>query len=204
MFFLDKPYISDFLNNTLKENFIPIVGTKIVEDLDLPQGLNIISEKEAVKLAKKSSDLSIYCTSENSIGWISENLDFCEIPEKIEFFKDKVKFRQLIKPIFPSFYFRAINFKDFDDVKYEDLPDKFIIKPSIGFMSIGVHRVACKEEWSTAKASIREEVKQNLGLYPPEVVNAKEFIIEECIDGDEYAVDMYFNSLGEPVVLNIL
>jgi ATP-grasp domain len=204
MFFLDKPYVSDFLKSTLKENFIPVVGTKIIKELDLPDGMNIISEEEAIELVKKSNDLSIYCTSENSIGWISKNLDFCQVPKGIELFKDKVKFRKLIKPLFPDFYFKAINFNDFDHINYEVLPSEFIIKPSIGFMSVGVHRVTCKKDWERTKVSIKEEVKQSLGLYPLEVINVKEFIIEECIDGDEYAVDVYFNALGEPVILNIL
>lgn len=204
MFFLDKPYVSDFLKSTLKENFIPIVGTDILRELDLPEGMNIISEVEAVKLAKETKNLPIYCTSENSIGWIAKNLDFCEIPSKIELFKDKVKFRKLIEPMFPDFYFKSINFEDFDSINYEDLPCEFIIKPSIGFMSMGVYRVTCKREWEEAKESIKDEVKQAQGLYPLEVINVKEFIIEECIDGDEYAVDVYFNALGEPIILNIL
>ena len=204
MFFLDKPYVSDFLKSTLKENSIPVVGTEMLHELDLFEGTNIIDEKEAVELAKKSKDLSIYCTSENSIGWIAKNLDFSDIPNKIELFKDKVKFRKLIQPLFPDFYFKALNYEDFDDVSYADLPSEFIIKPSVGFMSMGVYRVTCEKEWSEAKVSIKEEIKQTLGLYPLEVINVKEFIIEECIDGDEYAVDVYFNSLGEPVILNIL
>jgi len=39
MFFLDKPYVSEFLKSTLKENYIPIVGTKILEELDLVVGV---------------------------------------------------------------------------------------------------------------------------------------------------------------------
>ena len=204
MFFLDKPYISDFLQNTLKDNCIPVVDTKALLELDLIEGLNIISREKAIELVKSSADLPIYCTSENSIGWIAENLNFCDVPKKIELFKDKIKFRKLIEPMFPDFYFKAINFEDFDDVKYEELPREFIIKPSIGFMSMGVYKVTCKDEWSKAKTSIKKEIKQNLGLYPLEVINVKEFIIEECVDGDEYAVDAYFDDLGEPVILNIL
>lgn len=204
MFFLDKPYISDFLKTTLKENSIPIVGTKILNELNLPVGLNILSEKDAIELAKKSNDLSIYCTSENSIGWIAKNLDFTEIPQKIELFKDKVKFRKLIQPMFLDFYFKAVKFNQLTDINYEDLPSEFIIKPSVGFMSMGVYKVTCKEQWSDAKTSITKEVKQSLGLYPLEVVNANEFIIEECIEGDEYAIDIYFDTFGEPIILSIL
>lgn len=204
MFFLDKPYISDFLQNTLKDNFIPIVGAKALLELDLVEGLNIISKEKSIELVKSSASLPIYCTSENSIGWIAENLDFCDIPKKIELFKDKIKFRKLIAPMFPNFYFKSINLEDFDEVKYEELPREFIIKPSIGFMSMGVYRITCKDEWNRVKTSIKEEIKQNLGLYPLEVINVKEFIIEECIDGDEYAIDVYFDNSGEPVILNIL
>ncbi|MDO9122409.1 MAG: ATP-grasp domain-containing protein, partial [Anaerolineaceae bacterium] len=39
---------------------------------------------------------------------------------------------------------------------------------------------------------------------PDEVLGSDSFIIEQCIEGDEFAVDAYFNSAGEPVILNIL
>jgi hypothetical protein len=71
-------------------------------------------------------------------------------------------------------------------------------------MSMGVHRVASKQDWDKAKVSIQKAFKQDAGLYPLEVINLQEFIIEACIDGDEYAVDVYFDRTGEPVILNIL
>ena len=40
-------------------------------------------------------------------------------------------------------------------------------------------------------------------LYPEAVVNSSKFIIEEYIDGDEYAVDAYYDKDGNPVILNI-
>jgi hypothetical protein len=36
-----------------------------------------------------------------------------------------------------------------------------------------------------------------------EVLNTTSFIIEQCIEGEEFAVDAYFNATGEPVILNI-
>jgi len=36
------------------------------------------------------------------------------------------------------------------------------------------------------------------------VLDTSSFIIEQCIIGEEFAVDAYFNSLGEPVILNIM
>lgn len=204
MFFLDKPYVSDFLKSTLKDNFIPIVDTGELDKLNIKENMNIISKTEAQELAKNKESLALYCTSENSIGWIAKNLDFCDIPKKIDIFKDKYQFRKLLKTMFPNFYFKSLKFADFENTSYFDLPNEFIIKPSIGFMSMGVYKVACEQDWKMAKSSIRNEFNQYSNLYPLEVINLKEFIIEECINGDEYAIDLYFNDLGEPIILNIL
>ena len=204
MFFLDMPYVSKFLQETLRDDDIPIVGTKAVDNLDLLDGLNIISETKAIELLRGNQDMPLYCTSENSIGWISKNLSFTPLPEKINIFKDKLKFRNLIKPLFPDFYFKEIKYDKLDMVRYEDFPKEFIIKPTVGFMSAGVHMVSNKIEFQNSINSIKKELEELKGLYPSEVLSAKEFIVEEIIYGDEYAIDVYFNSFGEPVILNIL
>ena len=67
MFFIDKPYVSDFFKMTIKDNAIPIVGTDIANEFDLYNGTNIISESTAIEMARKSNTLGIYTTSENSI-----------------------------------------------------------------------------------------------------------------------------------------
>ena len=48
------------------------------------------------------------------------------------------------------------------------------------------------------------EREKSKDLYPPEVVDSSSLIIEGCIKGEEYAVDAYFDSNGEAVILNIL
>ena len=203
MFFIDKPYVSDFLKNTLVTNNLPVVKTDVVKELNLLEGTNFWDEKKTI-LKSSEKDLKVYCTSENSIGWISKNLKNTNIPAQIEVFKDKVKFRQLTKEMFPDFFFKAVKFEDFESIVFEELPSEFIIKPSIGFMSMGVYRVTCKDDWEKTKRAIKEEIDLAKDLYPIEVMNANEFIIEECIYGDEFALDVYFDSKGEPVVLNIL
>ena len=39
--------------------------------------------------------------------------------------------------------------------------------------------------------------------FPESVLNSSKFIIEEVIEGEEYAVDAYYNDNGEPVIMNI-
>ncbi len=204
MFFADKPYISDFFKQTVRDNNIPVVGTEIAEKLGLYSGTNIVSEEHAVEIARASDDLRIYTTSENAIGWISKYLTFSDLPEKIALFKDKVKFRELTKPLFPDFYFKGVNAQDLKKVQIKDIPLPFIIKPAVGFFSMGVRKVTKHEDWIDTVDSILAEMDKNKSAYPDAVLNADSFIIEECINGDEYAFDAYFNSNGEAVVLSIL
>ncbi|MBM9520662.1 ATP-grasp domain-containing protein [Desulforhopalus vacuolatus] len=202
MFLLDKPYVSDFLKRTIKENAIPVVDTIESRELGLLKGTNIISE-ETAKLEAENNPL-IYTNSENTIGWISENLSFTDIPQKIELFKDKYKFRELISDLFPDFFYKKVDFNSLDEIDISSFPFPFIIKPSVGFFSMGVYKVNAGEEWSEVKEKIKNEVSKALKIYPDQVISYTSFIIEQCINGEEFAIDTYFDSQGDPVILNIL
>jgi len=204
MFFVDKPYVSDFFKMTVRDNAIPVVGTDMAKELGLYRGTKVISEDRAIEMARESDNPIIYTTSENSIGWISKHLDFINLPEKIALFKDKLKFRELIKSIFPNFYFKDVRVEDFKKIQFNELPIPFIIKPAVGFMSMGVYKVSNFEEWVRTIDSITAEIDHVKDLYPAEVLDISSFIIEQCINGDEFAVDAYYNSIGEPVILSIL
>jgi len=204
MFFVDKPYVSDFFKMTVRDNAIPVVGTDIAKKLGLYSGTKVISEDRAIEMARESDNLTIYTTSENSIGWISKHLAFINLPEKIALFKDKLKFRELIKSIFPNFYFKKVRVEDLKKVQFNEMPLPFIIKPTVGFMSMGVYKVSNLEEWTNTIDSIIAEIDQIKDLYPAEVLDTSSFIIEQCINGEEFAVDAYYNSIGEPVILSIL
>ena len=189
---------------TVRDNAIPVVGTDIAKKLGLYSGTKVISEDRAIEMARELDNLTIYTTSENSIGWISKHLAFINLPEKIALFKDKLKFRELIKSIFPNFYFKKVRLEDLKKVQFNEMPLPFIIKPTVGFMSMGVYKVSNLEEWTNTIDSIIAEIDQIKDLYPAEVLDTSSFIIEQCINGEEFAVDAYYNSIGKPVILSIL
>ena len=203
MFFVDEPYISDLLKTTLRDNALPVVATDVAQKMGLLPGTNWISAARAVELARQPGDLRIYTVSENSIGWIAQHLAFSSLPEKIELFKNKAKFRALTRPLYPDFFFKEVMAENLKDIRLEDLPLPFIIKPTAGFFSMGVHKVSNPADWPGTLADILSGIEQIQGLYPPEVLNVNSFIIEECIEGDEFALDAYLNSSGEPVILSI-
>lgn len=204
MFFVDKPFVSDFFKETVRDHAIPVVDTEISRSIGLYPGTKIITEAEAISAVQDSGEQLIYTTSENALAWIIKNLAFSDLVEKIELFKNKVTFRELTKPLVPDFFFQEVCFEDLKNLPHpaKDLP--LIIKPATGFMSEGVYKVKNAGEWDQTKQRILADGERSKGLYPPEVVNASALIIEECIQGDEYAVDAYFDTAGEAVILNIL
>ena len=204
MILIDKPFVSEFLMKTIEENALPVIMTKTARQFGLKSGPHLLEEQHAIRKARTATDLTFYTTSENAIGWITRNLAFTGLSEKIDCFKNKAKFRSLLKPIYPDFYFSEIELDQIDALSVDRIPMPFIIKPNIGFFSMGVYKVAHADEWDRTKACIRSEMDRVKGLYPVEVLKTTTFIIEQCIEGEEYAVDAYFNAAGEPVILNIL
>jgi hypothetical protein len=205
MLILDYPYVSEFLKDTAAELQIPVLKNEMAAGLNInaEKKLKLLEEAEFIELIKEKGEYALYSNSENSIGWISENLGFTGLPEKIELFKNKIKFRKLLERIYPDFYFQGVNFEKLDEIRVEEIKKPFIIKPAVGFFSLGVYKVSSDEEWDSVLRRIKAEVEEIKGRYPEQVLDTGKFIIEENIEGEEFAVDAYFNSAGKPVVLNI-
>jgi len=204
MLILDQPYVSALLEETAQEMKTPILDNGQVFNLKQNHNLNLLTEEQFLQWTGKQDPLKLYCNSENSINWITHNLSHTKIPAYINFCKDKVTFREKINPLYPDFYFQAIAFKDIKQLDITSIKKPFIIKPAVGFFSIGVYKVTRDNEWQNILALLVQDIQAAKGLYPEEVMNASKFIIEECIDGNEFAIDAYYNDLGNPVILNIL
>ena len=202
MILIDNPYISDFLIRTIKENNFEIISTKEARSLINDDSMNWISENDAKNKLLKSSNPLVYTNSENSLTWIFNNLKETNLPYQIRLFKDKLKFRELTKGMFPNFLFRKIKIDDIQTLDINELKLPFVIKPSLGFFSIGVHIIRNKSDWYAAQKELNYGNLKS--IYPKEVMDASTFIIEEYIEGEEFAIDAYFNNDGEVVILNIL
>lgn len=204
MIIIDKPYVSDFLIKSIKENKFQIISTANAKEMISDKSLNWISEKEAINKFKENSSTKIYTNSENSIAWIEGNLGFTELPGQIQTFKNKIKFRELLKSSYPNYFFKGVKYNEIRNLNIEDFKFPFIIKPAVGFFSIAVHKVDNPNDWLKVLDKIDTEIERLSGMYPNEVIDMNDFIIEEYIKGDEYALDCYFDINGEPVILNIL
>ena len=204
MIILDKPYISEFLLKTLEINEIPVIHNNVASEYAPDRSLNLLSENEVVKLFNGAEYPLLYTNSENAISWIETNLQHTTLPGKIQLFKNKVIFRDLIRDLFPAYFYKGVSVAALESLDVSGFPLPFIVKPSVGFFSLGVYKVERVEDWAETVKSILKEIELIKDLYPPEVLHTGEFIIEECIEGDEFAIDCYFNKDGKPVVLNIM
>ena len=203
MFFVDKPFVSDFLKQTIKDYHIAVVATDVSKELGLYSETRLISKAGAIVRAQEQKNPIVYMNSENAINWVSEHLVCCDLPEKINLFKDKLKFRNLTQALYPDFTFKGVLVEDLQDVQFAHLPLPFIIKPTVGFFSMGVYKVTSRDEWQNTVDLITAEIEQVKDLYPKEVLDTSTFIIEQCINGEEFALDAYFDADGKPVILSI-
>ncbi len=202
MFFIDKPYISELFKETLRINKLPIVGTGQALSMLNDDGYNIIDEAQAVLWISSNPATPIYLTSENALEWIYGKLGSTPYPSHIKYFKDKSEFRKLISSIYPGFFFKKVSLNRLEDIDLSEIPFPCVVKPAVGFFSIGVQTVLDRADWQKTVGAISSAISQNHN-YPPEVCDTDTFIIEEYIEGDEFAVDAYFDRSGEPVILGI-
>ena len=204
MFILEKPYVSEFMVETIVQNDWPVLDNDAVEDADIEEGAFALwSEKKAIDFFQKQEFPLIYSNSENAISWILENLPKSNISAYVKLFKDKIAFRDLLKELYPEFYYRAVEYDTLRMIKPKEIRYPVVLKPAVGFLSFGVHTIKNEEEWQKALGALDAEMKRAVSLYPNNVVNISKFIMEEMIQGDEYAVDAYYDRNGDPVILNI-
>ena len=204
MILLDGPYISDFLRQTISDSSLPVVGNIGLKAVGAGLNWNVLSEYEAVEQLFSQQFPILYTASENSLGWIIDNLPDTKLADFVTVTKNKARFRDLIKPLYPNFFYKEVAFSDIPHLKSDELQFPFVIKPAVGFFSLGVHKVECPERWQDVKQNIVDQIHTIENLYPNAVLDTKTFIIEQLIPGREFAFDAYYDINGKPVVLNIL
>lgn len=204
MIILDKPYVSDYLKETTAKFKFPVLANEYSRKAKLDLETVYFSDKEAVWDYENTPNARIYTNSENAIEWIMKHLHDTDLPQKINWFKNKVAFRKLTKELFPEVFFLSVKPQDLDGINVEDLPKPFVIKPAVGFFSLAVYPVQSNDEWPLVKKKLKTELIEAARLFPSEVLDSTELIIEGYIQGVEFAFDAYYDENGVPTILNIL
>ena len=204
MIIIEKPYASEFLIDTIVQNDWGVLDNTAVEEADIEEGaFDLISSDIAKNYYLTQEYPLIYSNSENAITWVLKNLPDSNLSNYIKLFKDKIAFREMLQEMFPDFYFKAVEFDELKKMTPDGIRFPVVVKPSVGFLSFGVHAIKDSKEWKDVISQLEKEMRMAAMMYPSHVVNSTKFIIEEMIEGEEYAVDAYFDRDGEPVILNI-
>jgi len=204
MFILEDPYVSDLLATTVGELGLPVLDTPMARLRLMGDTSGLIADDAAFAKAASRPGARLYSNSENAIGWIAEHLSDTDLPRRIGLFKDKVAFRRLVAGLYPGYRFFGLTLSELRTFDPTRLRAPFIVKPAVGFFSMGVHFVGSAAEWLAVVAQIEREVEQFAAIYPRQVLGLEHFIVEEVIEGEEFAVDAYFDADGQPVLVDVL
>ncbi len=204
MIILDRPYVSDLLAGTLQRLRTPVLRNSVSEAIAEDYDLNLIDEVEFAAEANTGKYPLIYTSSEDAIGWIAKNLDPSGLPARIDRLKNKIHFRKMIEEDHPGFFYAGIDLEALRHLDPSELSKPFVVKPAVGFFSMAVQKIESDGDWPAALQSINEDLERVGGMYPGQVFDPGMFIIEEGINGEEFAVDAYYDGNGSPVILNVL
>ncbi len=203
MFILEEPYVSDLLTATVGELGLPVLRTPMAERRLRGRLAALLCDDAAFSAAAGKPGARLYSNSENAIGWIAEHLSGSDLPRRIELFKDKLAFRDLVADLYPDYRYAGVpvgELRAFDPAR---LRAPFVVKPAVGFFSLGVHVVESAEAWPAVVDEIEREVRSLGHLYPEQVLDLEHFVVEEVIQGEEFAVDAYYDTEGEPTLVNV-
>ena len=145
----------------------------------------------------------MYSNSENAIGWIAEHMAGTDLPRMVGLFKDKVAFREMVADLYPDYRFCGLSTEELRAFDPTAVRAPFVVKPAVGFFSMGVHVVDSAEAWPSVVDEIEREVKAFAAIYPDQVLGLDRFVVEEVIEGEEFAVDAYFDERGRPVLVDV-
>ena len=202
MILFDEPYVSPELLDYASARREPVLDNAVARDLSRArtlsgaEPLNLVPEAEFAALCRAGEAGTvpprIYTCSENSLAWVCEHVDNPQLVGSIEKLKNKALTRELLRPLYGDYFYRRLSLDALRVLPFEELRLPCVVKPSVGFFSLGVRIVRDRADWQAALAAIEHEAASWREQYPDSVVDSEDWLIEEYIDGDEFAVDEDF------------
>jgi len=185
-------------------NYI-ITGSGYVSEKinDCGKDVIVISEQDfaASNILLKAND-KIFSPTESALEFILQHSEYRLFSNAVNNLKDKFEFRNLMSNLYPDFFYKKINLNNLKTANL-DRTKSYIIKPNKGFFGTAVKTLKPETDLSTTVSEMKAELENNKKYFSENILSADEMIIEQLAVGEEYAVDMYFDDKGAPVILNI-
>ena len=217
MIIFDEPYVSPELLAYAAARQEPVLDNYMARacatglKMQGKQGLNLVPQAHFAAMLydgqtqnnESSAPPRLYTCSENSLSWVTEHCSPA-LAEAIGKLKNKALTRELLRPLDTDYYYRRLNLAEMQAMPFEAVRVPCLLKPAVGFFSLGVYRISDEADWQAAKSDIAAQAQRWVEQYPQSVVDGNDWLLEEYIEGDEYAVDVYFDQDGQAVICNIL
>lgn len=194
---LQDTYTSKLLVRTIKKSNIRAYADEPFKKRY--PGLRYISMKEAE--GTLADDTIVYSNFEGKLPMVVENSKDRKLVNTVRTFKNKSLCRKIMSELFPEIYFKELKADEISDFVVPE-GKRLIIKPSIGFFSVGIRELDEESDMCKVSREILDEVK-SCKLFDKSVLNHESFLVEEFLEGEEYASDFYFDGNGEPVVISV-
>ncbi|WP_455169698.1 ATP-grasp domain-containing protein [Aegicerativicinus sediminis] len=172
-----------------------------LETLPITEGMTLLKDNQM--LSKDfcfQKDDKICITSEASLELVKNKIDDTAKKQAINLLKDKYNFREILTNIYPDYQFEKIKF---DSIKGLKIDKKTVLKPSKGCFGTAVKIIDESSDLIKVSKEIELEIQKNSSVLSSNVLSQNDFILEDYISGEEYAIDMFYNENGEPHIVNI-
>lgn len=202
MMIVDEPFAAPELIEYLECAQEPVLLNSMAEKILVRHSIKALGDEEFA--ARVNAGERLICTSENAFSWIAQHIEDKAVTEAIATFKDKARMRKLLAPMYPSLEYCEIPTAQLKEVCFEDFSAPFVLKPNVGYCSVGVHVVESRQQWDAALADIDENMAVWRSRYAKSALDEGSFVVESYLEGTEFAVDAFFDENGEAVVLDVL
>ena len=204
MFILEDPYVSSHLRQAAIGLGDPVLDNAKARAELGDSAAHRLDDAAFAAHYREHQGARLYTNSENALAWVRTHLADTALPAQIESLKDKLRFREMLAPLDPTYRFREARLDELDGVDVTEFGGAFVAKPAVGFFSLGVEIVADERAWPAAVTRLRAAAHRFRGLYPEAVLDLDRFVLEQVIEGDEFAVDAYYDDEGRVTLVNIL
>jgi hypothetical protein len=186
------------------QNKIYIITSNIeagaLETLPVTSSMELIANNDLLQTDLLFNEHKKICvTSEYSLETVYSKLNIAR-RTAIDVLKDKFKFREILASLYPDYQFKLINVNEIKNLKIDR---KSVIKPVRGCFATAVRVIEPNTNFEILSSELQAELVKNSKVYSNYTLSKDDFILEQYIGGKEYAIDMFYNSNGEPCILNL-
>ncbi len=203
MIIVDEPFVAPEFADYLEETQHPVLANAMARRLAAEgRRINLVDDTACARAVEAGERL--YTASENALSWVSEHVERASMRRAISVFKDKALMRELLAPLCPGVFYQRVAADGLRALDFDALPKPLVVKPSVGFCSVGVHVVEDRAGWEAALDAIERDASTWNEWYPESVIGDAEFVVESYVGGQEFAIDAFYDEEGRAHVLNVL